>query len=62
MSASRIANSLHLRRHRLKKRSKLKARIAAAPLVERAALEARVLRTYSAFHVVVAPKPPAAAV
>lgn len=62
MSASRIANHLHLSRHRAKKRAKLKARIAAAPVVERAALEARVLRTYSPFHVVAAPKPPAAVV
>ena len=30
---------------------KLRARIAASPLVGRAALEARVLRTYSPFHV-----------
>ena len=62
MSASRIANHLHLSRHRAKKRAKLKARIAAAPVVERAALEARVLRTYSPFHVVAAPKPTEAVV
>jgi hypothetical protein len=34
----------------LKKRNKLRARIAAAPASGRAALEAKVLRTYSAFH------------
>ena len=45
----------------MKKRSKLKARIAAAPVVERAALEARVLRTYSPFHVVAPPTPPVVA-
>jgi len=61
MSASHTATDLHLRRHRAKKRSKLKARIAAAPAAGRAALEARVLRTYSPFHVVVEPKPPVVA-
>lgn len=58
MSASRIANVLHLRRHRAEKRRKLRARIAAAPVVARAALEARIVRTYSAFHIVARPKPP----
>ena len=61
MSASHAGTDLHLRRHRMKKRSKLKARIAAAPVVERAALEARVLRTYSPFHVVAPPTPPVVA-
>ncbi len=62
MSASHTSTDLHLRRHRAKKRAKLLARIAATPAVGRAALEARVLRTYSPFHVIAAPKPPEAAV
>jgi hypothetical protein len=51
MSASHQPTDTHLRQHRLKKRNKLRARIAAAPAHGRAALEARVLRTYSPFHV-----------
>jgi hypothetical protein len=50
MSASHHPTQVHLRQHRLKKRNKLRARIAAAPAHGRAALEARVLRTYSPFH------------
>jgi hypothetical protein len=50
MSASHTPTDIHLRQHRLKKRKKLRARIAAAPANGRAALEARVLRTYSPFH------------
>lgn len=61
MSASHTATDLHLRRHRAKKRSKLRARIAGAPVVERPALEARVLRTYSPFHIVAQPTPPVVA-
>ena len=51
MSASHTPTDLHLRQHRTKKRDKLRARIAASPMVGRAALEAKVLRTYSTFHV-----------
>ena len=50
MSASHRRTDIHLRQHRTKKRDKLRARIAAAPAAGRAALEARVQRTYSAFH------------
>jgi len=50
MSASHRPTDIHLRQHRAKKRNKLLARIAAAPSTGRAALEARVLRTYSPFH------------
>lgn len=50
MSASHHPTDIHLRQHRSKKRDKLRARIAAAPVVARAALEARVQRTYSPFH------------
>jgi len=50
MSASHHPTDIHLRQHRVKKRNKLRARIAALPASGRAALEARVLRTYSPFH------------
>lgn len=48
MSASHRPTDIHLRQHRTKKRKKLLARIAAAPANGRAALEAKVQRTYSA--------------
>jgi hypothetical protein len=60
MSASHRTTDIHLRQHRLKKRNKLRARIAAATPGGRAALEARVLRTYSPFHSSAKAKPPAA--
>jgi hypothetical protein len=51
MSASHRPTDIHLRQHRVKKRNKLLARIAAGPAAAaRAALEARVKRTYSLFH------------
>jgi hypothetical protein len=50
MSASHRPTDIHLRQHRVKKRNKLRARIAAAPATGRAALEAKVQRTYSPFH------------
>ena len=50
MSASHRPTDIHLRQHRVKKRKKLLARIAAGPATARAALEARVLRTFSLFH------------
>lgn len=50
MSASHHPSDVHLRQHRAKKRNKLRARIAAAPATERAALEAKVQRTYSPSH------------
>jgi len=58
MSASHHPTDMHLRQHRLKKRNKLRARIAAAPAAGRAALEARVLRTYSPFHSIGKPPRP----
>jgi len=58
MSASHHPTDIHLRRHRVKKRNKLRARIAAAPATGRAALEARLQRTYSAFHTATKEKPP----
>jgi type IV secretory pathway VirB9-like protein len=57
MSASHHPTDVHLRQHRAKKRKKLRARIAAAPATGREALEARVQRTYSAFHSVPKEKP-----
>ena len=50
MSASHRKTDIHRRQQRTKKRNKLRARIAAAPATGRAPLEAKVLRTYSAFH------------
>lgn len=61
MSASHRRSDLHLRQHRTKKRDKLRARIAAAPLSGRPALQARVERTYSAFHIAANTKAPAVA-
>lgn len=51
MSASHRKTDLHLRQRRREKRAKLLARIAAGPASVRPALEARILRTFSAFHV-----------
>jgi hypothetical protein len=50
MSASHHPTDIHLRQHRAKKRAKLRARMAAVPATDRAPLEAKVQRTYSAFH------------
>jgi len=50
MSASHRRTDIHLRQHRTKKRNKLRARIAATPATGRTALEAKLLRTYSAAH------------
>jgi hypothetical protein len=62
MSASHRRTDIHLRQHRTKKRGKLLARIAAAPAAGRAALEARVQRTYSPFHSTTKEKQPPAPV
>lgn len=62
MSASHHPTDVHLRQHRRKKRNKLRARIAAAATSGRAALEAKVQQTYSAFHAVAKDKPPPAVV
>jgi hypothetical protein len=59
MSASHRPTDIHLRRHRVKKRDKLRARIAAAPASGRAALEAKVQRTYSPSHSMKEKLPPA---
>jgi hypothetical protein len=61
MSASHHPTDIHLRQHRANKRSKLLARIAAAPTAAgRAALEAKVQKTYSPFHSKKGTLPPAA--
>jgi hypothetical protein len=67
MSASHRPTDIHRRQQRKKKRNKLRARIAAAPAHGRAVLEAKVQKTYSAFHFPQrakspAEKPPPAAV
>ena len=61
MSASHHPTDTHLRQHRAKKRHKLRARIAAAPAIGRAALEAKLQRTYSPFHTMTKEKPAPAA-
>jgi hypothetical protein len=58
MSASHHPTDTHLRQHRTKKRKKLRARIAAAPATGRAALEAKLQRTYSPFHTMMKEKLP----
>ena len=58
MSASHHPTDVHLRQHRVKKRNKLRARLAAAPAVARPALEAKLQRTYSVFHVKAEEKSP----
>ena len=63
MSASHRPTDIHLRQHRANKRAKLLARIAAAPTATgRAALEAKVQRTYSTSHSMVKENLPPAVV
>jgi hypothetical protein len=62
MSASHRPTDIHRRQHRLAKRNKLRARIAAAPATGRAAFEARLQRTYSPFHTMMTEKLPPTAV
>ena len=47
MSGSLHPVEIHRRRHRAEKRDKLRARIAAAPVGGRAALEAKLQKTYA---------------
>jgi hypothetical protein len=47
MSASLHPVEVHRRRHRAEKRNKLRARLAAVPAVGRAALEAKLQKTYA---------------
>ena len=60
MSASHQATDIHRRQQRVKKRNKLRARIAAAPAAGRAALEAKLQKTYSPFHLMTKEKLPPA--
>ena len=50
MSGSLHPTEIHRRRHRKEKRNKLRAKLAAAPAGERAAIEAKLQRTYSLVH------------
>jgi len=62
MSASHRTTDIHRRQFRAAKRNKLKARIAAAPATGRAALEAKLQKTYSPLHPMTKEKlPPAVA-
>jgi uncharacterized protein DUF6800 len=47
MSGSLHPTEIHRRRHRKEKRNKLRAQLAAAPAVGRAAIEAKLRKTYS---------------
>jgi Family of unknown function (DUF6800) len=47
MSASLHPNEIHRRRHRKEKRNKLRAKLAATPAVGRAAIEAKLQKTYA---------------
>jgi hypothetical protein len=47
MSASLHPTAIHRRRHRTEKRKKLRAQLAAAPAVGRAAIEAKLQKTYA---------------
>jgi hypothetical protein len=58
MSASHRPTDIHRRQHRVAKRGKLRARIAAAPATGRAAFEAKLQRTYSLSHTMMKEKLP----
>ena len=47
MSGSLHPAEIHRRRHRQEKRNKLRAKLAAAPAGERAAIDAKLQRTYA---------------
>jgi len=47
MSASLHPNEIHRRQHRKQKRDKLRAQLAAAPAIGRAAIEAKLQKTYA---------------
>jgi len=47
MSGSLHPTEIHRRRHRKAKRNKLRAQLAAAPAVGRAAIEAKLQKTYA---------------
>lgn len=56
MSASLHPTEIHRRQHRKEKRNKLRARLAAAPAGDRAAIEAKIQKTYSLFAETQPPK------
>jgi len=58
MSASHRPTDIHRRQHRVAKRNKLRARIAAAPATGRTAFEVKLQRTYSPFHTMMKEKLP----
>jgi len=58
MSASLHPTDIHRRRHRKEKRDKLRAKLAATPAVGRAAIEAKLQRTFSPYHRQSEQKPP----
>jgi Spy/CpxP family protein refolding chaperone len=47
MSGSLHPNEIHQRQHRREKRNKLRAQLAAAPAIGRAAIEAKLQKTYA---------------
>ena len=47
MSGSLHPTEIHRRRHRKEKRAKLRAQLAASPAIGRAALEAKLQKTYA---------------
>jgi hypothetical protein len=47
MSGSLHPTEIHRRQHRIEKRNKLRARLAAAPAAGRAAIEAKLQKTYA---------------
>jgi Spy/CpxP family protein refolding chaperone len=59
MSGSLHPTVVHRRRHRTEKRKKLRAQLAAAPAVGRAAIEAKLKKTYALGS---EPRPPKSAV
>ena len=58
MSASHRPTDIHRRHHRVAKRNKLRARIAAAPATGRTTFEAKLRRTYSPLHAIMKEKLP----
>jgi hypothetical protein len=59
MSGSLHPTAIQRRRHRKEKRSKLRAQLAAAPAAGRAAIEAKLQKTYSLGFGMQPPKPKA---
>jgi hypothetical protein len=47
MSGSLHPNEIHRRQHRIQKRNKLRAQLAASPAIGRSAIEAKLQKTYA---------------